>query len=101
MQIDRPAPDIASARKRHLRAFVFAEQRSDQIIRRTDFPDIFIVNIHIADKGSVDLYGMRIRPFHHRADLLYRVEQHIDISDIWYILYCYGLIRHDGGGKNR
>ncbi len=50
VEIDRAASDITSTRKRNFRPFIFAQKRSDQIIGRPDFADIFIIYIEVPDK---------------------------------------------------
>ena len=74
MQIDRPSADVASARKRHFRPLIFAEQCADQIIRCTYFSDKFIVNIKIPDKRSIDPYRVSIQPLYPRSNLLDGIE---------------------------
>ena len=101
MLVDRTASDIASARKRHLRTFIFSKESTQQIVRCPDLLDIIILNIEIPDRASVDLHCMPIDTLNHRTDSRDRLQHHIDVVDIRKILNLNGLVCHDRCCQNR
>ena len=100
MQVDGAASDITASRKGNLRLFVFAEERTDQIIRCADSADELIVYRHIPNKRTIDFHLVLIDTLHSGSNLLDCLQQHIDVTHIRQIFYCNSLICHDGCSKN-
>ena len=100
MLIDRPAADIAAAGKGNLRAFIFAKQRPNKIIGRSDFPDILIIYRNLTDCGCIDPDTVTIQTLHRCPDLFNGLQQHINVANIRQILHNHILVRHNRRRQN-
>ena len=69
--INRPAADITSAWKRYFGTLIFAEQSSDEIIRRANLAYIFVINADFFNVSCIDTDRMTIKPVYIGADFLY------------------------------
>ena len=98
--VDGPAADIAPARKGHLCTFIFPQQRTDKIIRRTDLTDIVVVHGHFMDRRAVNTHGMAVQALHVGANLLDCLQHHVYIPHIRQIIYHNTLVRHNGSRKD-
>ena len=101
MQINRTASDDASTRQCHFRLFVFTKQCTQQIIRCTNFFDIFIIDIQLSYRRSIDARCMTVYTLYHCSNVTQCIQHNIDIAHIRQIIYGYCLIRHNGCCKNR
>ena len=94
VEVDRPAADVASARKRHLRLFIFAKQCTNQIIGSTDPLDIVVIYAYLSDILTVHHNRMSCNPLCPDANAFHRLKEYVDISNVRQIFNQYRIIRH-------
>ena len=80
MLVNGTASDIASARKRHLRMFIFSKQRAQKIIGCADFFNVFIINADIGNGRTINLYCRSVDSFYLGSDPGNCFQQNIDVS---------------------
>ena len=68
MLVNRPAADIASARKRHFRMLILPKQSSKKVIRRPNLLNIIIFYVNTADILSIYLNRVAVYPVYIGAD---------------------------------
>ena len=100
MQIHRPGADIATTRKGHFRMFIFAKERTDQVVRSADLTDGVIVDADTAHRGAVDTYRVTILTIHHSTDPGDRLQHNADVAYVRKIVDDHRLIRHDRSREN-
>ena len=100
MLVDRTASDVASARQRNFRFFVFAKKSAQEIVGRTDFFNIFIINAQIPDGRCIDPHGMAVDAVHGGSDLCDCFQKYINITDIRQVFDQDRLIGHRCCRKN-
>ena len=100
--VNRPAPDVASARQRHLRPAKARQQRAD-IIRRRAHPAAELQrHIRAVDGAGIDLHHARVGiPVDLRAQMAQRLHRNVDVLDVRQIFDHAGRFAEDRGGNHR
>jgi len=73
MLVNGPAADITSPGKGNLRAFIFAQKSSYEIVRSTYPADILIIHRYLAYIASIYLYSVSVNPVNPCTDFLNRL----------------------------
>jgi len=73
MLINRPASNVASARKRYFRVLIFTKQRAQKIIGCPDFLDIVIINTEIMHRATADFHRVAVDPLNPGSDSFHRL----------------------------